>query len=689
MPANPTKPRHNSRAPPSISPHPKNPNWQRPLRMAEENQSPEPDSESSVGGVDPVAINLALASASREQADSFLQEQRAFIKDQRHHLHEQFKQLRLGIWEKRLGVLLRVATAIVGLAVASGIALMVRDASRSSGLLIEPFSVPPDLAARGLTGEVVAARFLDKLQAMQAATGSDRPANSFQNNWGSEIKVEIPETGLTFGELDKLLRNKFGHASHVTGEVFKTADGVALTARLDNTLPQTFTGADAKIDDLAQQAAEAIYRDSQPYRFSQYLEEHGRIADAFAVIAKLATDGPPGERGWAYAQWSFIDINDRGDAAAARVHGLQALTQGGSVAVDAEIALVSAEVWSGRDQKSLLYSIDLAARSQVRAPEQTEAFFNENRLVATAWLENLSGDYDDAARHWRGVEKEARDEDLEGIIGLEHMRILSPALTATALALNHDPAAARAAIAANGQQDDNSLLTADADDAFSALPHYWIAAEAGNWPAALADARAADAWLTANRTARPLMGLLLPVWIHPLEALALARQGDAAGAAALIGATPPDCYLCLRLRGQIAAQTGDGQAAEHWFAAGAAQAPSLPFAYADWGAMLLGRGDAAGAIAKFNLANQKSPHFADPLEGWGEALMAKNQSHLALVKFAEAEKYAPNWGRLHLKWGEALAYAGKPAEAKAQFARAATLDLTPSEKSELAADLKS
>ena len=57
---------------------------------------------------------------------------------------------------------------------------------------------------------------------------------------------------------------------------------------------------------------------------------------------------------------------------------------------------------------------------------------------------------------------------------------------------------------------------------------------------------------------------------------------------------------------------------------------------------------------------------------------------MALAKFAEAEKFAPNWGRLHLKWGEALAYAGKKDEAKAQFACAAALDLTPSEKAELA-----
>jgi tetratricopeptide (TPR) repeat protein len=82
-----------------------------------------------------------------------------------------------------------------------------------------------------------------------------------------------------------------------------------------------------------------------------------------------------------------------------------------------------------------------------------------------------------------------------------------------------------------------------------------------------------------------------------------------------------------------------------------------PVPVANAGEAMLARGEADAAIAKFTIANQKGPHFADPLEGWGEALMAKNQSRPALAKFAEAEKYAPNWGRLHLKWGEALAYA--------------------------------
>ena len=98
--------------------------------------------------------------------------------------------------------------------------------------------------------------------------------------------------------------------------------------------------------------------------------------------------------------------------------------------------------------------------------------------------------------------------------------------------------------------------------------------------------------------------------------------------------------------------------------------------------MLLEKGDLNGAIAKFESAHAKGPHFADPLEMWGEALIAKNRSDLALAKFEEANKYAPKWGRLHLKWGEALWWTGSKAEARKQFAIAGTLDLTPAEKAE-------
>ena len=180
-------------------------------------------------------------------------------------------------------------------------------------------------------------------------------------------------------------------------------------------------------------------------------------------------------------------------------------------------------------------------------------------------------------------------------------------------------------------------------------------------------------------------GLAGRAGLDPLVAVALAHMGRFAEAEARLKPMPADCYPCLRARAQVAALEKQDGRADYWFARAAAAAPSARFAEAEWGLALLARGRQDAAIGKFKLANQKGPHFADPLEGWGETLMAKNQSHLALAKFGEADKYAPNWGRLHLKWGEALVYAGKRDEAAGQFAHAVTLELTAAERGELVA----
>jgi tetratricopeptide (TPR) repeat protein len=213
---------------------------------------------------------------------------------------------------------------------------------------------------------------------------------------------------------------------------------------------------------------------------------------------------------------------------------------------------------------------------------------------------------------------------------------------------------------------------------------YFLYASAEDWGAAAVSAAAYGAEITSDPSVSAGMKrVLLDIEVTPLVAYAQARTGLGGDAVTSISRRP-DCYDCVRTLGLIAAAQKNWGHADTWFAKAVLLAPSVPFAYHDWGASLLERNAPDAAIEKFKLANQKGPHFADPLEGWGEALMAKNQSHLALAKFAEADKYASNWGRLHLKWGEALVYAGKTDEAQEQFARAATLDLAPSEKSELA-----
>ncbi len=327
-----------------------------------------------------------------------------------------------------------------------------------------------------------------------------------------------------------------------------------------------------------------------------------------------------------------------------------------------------------------------ASRAAVHDFTGPGAHFSAPRAAKVITLESLAsidealGDYSDAVVQYTTA---INSTDFEG----SHW--LSVRMGAADAALAHDLANSRKIL---GGAPDSDLLTLCCTSFgwqppnFD-MPQFEQFVALGDWRAASNDIKAMMSMPHARNDQTPERVRRVPKRglnaMARLLALAEAKTGDMTAARETIGKTALDCYTCLVVRGQIAAITGNTKQAEDWYRRAITFAPSIPFAYADWGQMLLGAHDYDGAIAKFFLANQKGPHFADPLEMWGEALMMKNRSDLALVKFEEAAKYAPNWGLLHLKWGEALFYAGQKIEAKKQFAIAATLDLTPSEKSEL------
>lgn len=217
-----------------------------------------------------------------------------------------------------------------------------------------------------------------------------------------------------------------------------------------------------------------------------------------------------------------------------------------------------------------------------------------------------------------------------------------------------------------------------------------VAAGAGDWPAALAAAQAlAQMAAQDDPPGTPVFVRLhrvrLPVYYRPWLALAEARTGDLAGSRRLAVMGPLDCYLCVRVRAQVAEAAGDHADADRWFAEAVRQAPSLPFAHLEWGEAKLARGDGAGAIAELSKAHAGSPRFADATEALGEALAASGDTRGSEAKYAEANSITPKWGRLHLKWGEALGKLGRAERARAEFRIAATLDLSGSDRAELAA----
>jgi tetratricopeptide (TPR) repeat protein len=609
-------------------------------------QAPEPSA---------AAVALALGEAGRDagltaKAAEFLDKQSRMLDLQMEHLHEQRalqidhlkqqeKHLRLRFFGDRLRIGLQLLGIVAGLAVVLVVAAAAWSAHQDHGVVIEAFSVPPDLAARGQTGQVVASQLLDRLAGLQAKTVTGRPASSYANDWGGDIKVEIPETGVSIGELNRYLRQWLGAETRITGEVVRTPAGLALTARAGANPGATFQAADADLDSLIQRSAEAIYRQTQPYRYAVYLASQGRTDEAIAAYANLARNGDAEDQAWAYTGWGTL-LLQRGDNREALAKATKALEL--DPRIDPAYP-VKALAFGNLGRREGVFA---EANAQLRLLESGRAKGISPKAASImreylkgAGLPIYLGDYQSGIAT---LSRLPETFDFEGAGAMYSFR----GDLLTALYNSHDISAARRVLA-GGPGPDPLTIAFALDDWSSALR--LIELEVAKTPE--------NAPTQAGR------------------AYVLARLRRLAEAEAAVAATPLDCTQCLLVRGLIRGRDGDRQGADRWFAEAARRMDALPDAYYSWGQSLLEQGDLDGAIAKLREAHRRAPHHPDVLAQWGEALMRKGDYAGAAAKFAQADKGAPRWGRNHLRWGEALLRMGRYAEARAQFEAANGMDL--------------
>jgi len=619
------------------------------------------------GRASPAAPFAALGAASRQTADAYLVEQTELTRLQNERERKEERLRNWSLFVSYASAVLKLAfefvVALIVIVIGAAVGAALWNAAHDKGLVIEAFSVPPDLAGRGLTGEVVAGKVLDRLTALQAQTVSNRAASSYVNNWGGDIKVQIPETGVSIGELYRYLAQWLGHETHITGEIYRDASGLAVTARVGGQPAATVHGADSDLDKLIQTAAEGVYRSTQPYRFAVYLDNHGRGAEAKAIYDTLAHGGDVEDRAWAY-----IGLSSEHTAAGDFVGAKALLEKAARVRPDILLIYTNLAGIAGNfqhDEETLDYYRQVMALAG-RGSEGTgmdPLDFRLDVLLTQSALAQALGDFVEARRRNReilslpdaGNWENARQTDVVLCAALHDRRCYDEALDALPAADNPVTLISRAA---NFQQ---------ADEYFE------------DWSDIVARSR----MIVPSLQKLGAVGLFfIPRAETPLVAIATAHLGDLKTAQALVDATPLDCVSCLRARAIIAALGHDGAAADRWFARAEAATPSTPFQLGDWCTVLLRRGDAAAAIPKCAAALAKGPHFFPAMEAWGEALIAQNRSDLALAKFSMANAFAPDWGRLHLKWGEALLWSGDASGADKQFAVAASLFLTPSEQVE-------
>jgi tetratricopeptide (TPR) repeat protein len=546
-------------------------------------------------------------------------------------------------------------------------------AARDDGLVIEAFDVPQDLAAKGLTGQVIATRVQDRIAFIQSHADTIRAASTFRNDWGNDIKVQIPDTGVSIGEAYRFLSSWLGHQTRVSGEVWHDGTGLAVSARVSNVAARVFRGPENDLDRLVAAAAEYVYGQNQSYRYIMFLEQHQRAAEAAAATRTLALYGPPEERAWAYSRFGTL-LDSQGEFR--RALAMQQMAD----RFDPDLAHIHVNTagddsFLGHNEDQLretLHTLSLLRNtgSAHYAANAVAIDVVEESVV----LDELHGDFRAAALRAPQVQLQ---DDYSGA------HFAMPLAASNDLALDHDIAGSATADP-EYPNEDRAAFGIRLEDLWTPppLPEVMRAIALDRWQAARDALTAIEGYPNLHQTGN---WALLPVATRPWLAYADARLGDFSHAKAIIDKTPLDCYLCIRMRGNIEAAQQHWPKAAGWFADAIKQAPSIPFAYTDWGQMLLHEGKYDAAIEQFREANLKGPHFADPLEMWGEALMQQKRSDLAVAKFEKANKYAPNWGHLHLEWGKALFYAGMKDEAQKQFAIASGLDLNAEDKAKLAA----
>ncbi len=609
----------------------------------------------ALAGAEAFAAAIA-AIASRQDPEvarrtaEFLSDQSRLLRTQAQHLDDEHASrlvhLRLMVsaakrkrYADHVRNCLYTGIALLVLAVLAAVTRMTFEAMSDHGLVVEDFTVPADLAARGVTSQALAENLASRVAAIRAF------ANSHSLTYSSEVradqagilKVQIPETGISVDELERFLHRWLGHETVVDGELREDAGGqVSIVLHIAGADPIVVTGSSADLDRVMQTAAEKAFAVFDPINDIIYLG---------------ATAGRPEEYDAAvrYVHSADLTLSARDRAlgytlVAGHDPDMRRALSEAMIPIDTDprllVAWMTAALTSGElghDEAAVQFARKwVETRRQDQPPSEQDAFpglIAEARSVIDGAMGDfaaLRGDYQAFGRRTAPFTERYADG-------------------AEVAALLHDEAAARESL-------DHALAAGSPDSAV--LQARWdVSSSAGDWAQALDAANALIAAEEAQKSAalksnpqRPEFAagydLAVATQYRPLLAYAEAMTGDTASATALVSQTPADCYLCVRTRAKVAAAAGDAATADHWFAEAVRQAPDLPMAYYEWGQALLARGDLAGAARELSLAHDKGPHFADPLKAWGDVLVKQGHPDQALAKYDEALTYAPNWAAL-------------------------------------------
>lgn len=437
---------------------------------------------------------------------------------------------------------------------------------------------------------------------------------------------------------------------------------IALTVRVGADTGERFTAPEAEFDTLVRQAAEAIYRRTQPYRYSIWLRNNDRVEEATEIVSRQANSPNAEDRLWAM---NTLASRTPDPNASIQLHER-------ALRIDPEFAPSLYNISNllaavGREGEAAGYLSRL-----LRMEDKARRQLNPARVDQVM----LSARFSDATFR--------RDMPLACKLAREEMdkatdrgtQMLTPLNVAYCLALSRDVAGARQFLADAGLDDPDSMAARLAELSPSSEVESSMALVLEDWERAyliLKEVLVAqqDPDLPYNLMINQTLGIKTQI------AEAAAHMGRVAEAREIMATLPPSCEICDRVSGIIEAQAGNAAGARQLFNQAIGDSPNLPATYFDYAQALNILKDWRGAIPQAQKAVALAPKWADPHLAWGDALMGLREPRAAAGRYREATRLAPNWGAAWLGLGEAHAAAGDDKAARDAWETAARLPLSP------------
>jgi hypothetical protein len=534
--------------------------------LGEESENAE--AQAGLAAPDSVAVAVAMDAAKSNPnvaagVLAYLGKQSQLVDLQLKHFDEERRLAIAAAKRKRLSDRLRIAlqmfVALLALAGVSVVVALFWDAFTDNGIKINAFTVPTDLAEKGLTGEVVANQIVDRIAEMDRETTTLRASNSFTNNWGKDLRVEFPETGISIGEISHWIHETFGHATRVEGEVYHTADGFAVGIRLGHEAAIQVSGAETALSTLVREATTRIYALTQPYRYGYWLMFHGKIEEADAVFRQLAFNGNAVDRVWALHGLALIQSTDEKTFALEQ----RALATDRHF-LPSSYTLVNVERDLGREEAALSAVLTLLADAR-GVFNDTVSPFGRTYIVASAkeLRDTLLCDYGSANTMSASVINSLPPDNLVPLRASERLR------QAVDFIRLHDPENAA------GILEMLPAIKSSQAEITRSITRALLEAERGDWGGAFAEieqTNASNHGETVKELAAYYRVFAADLYVH---------AGRNKEADTLVTSSSHDNCEGWRARGHIALLRKNYASGEQALAEAVRQAPSIPLAYND------------------------------------------------------------------------------------------------------------